>query len=97
MVCSAVLAALATFASLVQITPSLAQMDPNQMVNALENAGGKFEGFRHSGGKGLCAMAEFVGNTDGLRFSRLTLQCNSRNLATRSTVGLLHCQRTEKK
>jgi catalase len=56
---------LAVFASIVQITPAVAQMDPSQMVNALENAGGKFEGFRRSGAKGVCALGEFVGNSDG--------------------------------
>jgi catalase len=44
--------------------PALAQIDPNKMVDAFENSAGKFEGFRRSGAKGLCATAEFVGSAD---------------------------------
>jgi catalase len=61
--------ALATGATLLPIAPAVAQMDPTQMVNALENAGGKFEGFRRSGAKGLCAVGEFVGNSEGRALS----------------------------
>jgi catalase len=43
-------------------TPALAQVDPSRMVDAFERAGGKFEGFRRSGAKGVCAMGEFVGS-----------------------------------
>jgi catalase len=49
--------------------PAAAQVDPNQMVNAFENAGGKHEGFRRSGAKGLCAVAEFVGSAEGRALS----------------------------
>jgi catalase len=49
--------------------PAAAQIDPNQMVNAFEGAGGKYEGFRRSGAKGLCAVAEFVGNAEGRALS----------------------------
>ena len=50
-------------------TPAVAQVDPNQMVTAFENANGKFSGFRRSGAKGLCAVAEFVGNAEGRALS----------------------------
>jgi catalase len=59
----AVLSAVACAAAMA--SPAWAQVDPSQMVDALENAGGKFQGFRRSGAKGLCAVAEFVGNADG--------------------------------
>ena len=49
--------------------PAWSQVDPNQMVTALENAGGKYPGFRRSGAKGLCAVAEFVGNAEGRALS----------------------------
>jgi catalase len=50
-------------------TPAFAQVDPNQMVDAFERAGGKFEGFRRSGAKGVCAAAEFVGSAEGRALS----------------------------
>ena len=50
-------------------TPAVAQIDPNQMVTAFESVNGKFTGFRRSGAKGLCAVAEFVGNADGRALS----------------------------
>ncbi len=49
--------------------PAAAQVDPNQMVDAFETAGGKFPGFRRSGAKGVCATAEFVGNAQGRALS----------------------------
>ena len=50
-------------------SPTWAQVDPNQMVDAFERAGGKFEGFRRSGAKGICATAEFVGSAEGRALS----------------------------
>ena len=49
--------------------PAAAQVDPNQMVDAFERANGKFEGFRRSGAKGVCATAEFVGSAEGRALS----------------------------
>ena len=49
--------------------PAWSQVDPTQMVDAFENAGGKHQGFRRSGAKGLCAVAEFVGNAEGRALS----------------------------
>ena len=40
-------------------------VDPVKMVDAFEAAGGKFEGYRRSGAKGICATGEFVGSTEG--------------------------------
>ena len=64
----AVLSAVACAAAALAI-PAAAQVDPNEMVNAFESAGGKHQGFRRSGAKGLCAVAEFVGNAEGRALS----------------------------
>ncbi len=44
-------------------------VDPNRMVDSFERAGGKFDGYRRSGAKGVCAMAEFVGSAEGKALS----------------------------
>ena len=64
----AVLSAVACAAAALA-TPAVAQVDANQLVTAFENANGKFAGFRRSGAKGLCAVAEFVGNAEGRALS----------------------------
>ena len=50
-------------------TPAFSQVDPNKMVDAFERAGGKFEGYRRSGAKGVCAGGEFVGSAQGRALS----------------------------
>lgn len=40
--------------------PAMAEVNPVQMVDAFEATNGKFEGYRRSGAKGVCAKAEFV-------------------------------------
>lgn len=50
-------------------TSAVAQVDPTRMVDAFERAGGKHEGFRRSGAKGVCATAEFVGSAQGRELS----------------------------
>jgi catalase len=62
-----VLAAIASAAAL--STPAIAQVDPTKLVDAFERAGGKFEGFRRSGAKGVCAVGEFVGSAEGRALS----------------------------
>ncbi len=64
LITSAITCVVAGFAA-----PVFAQVDPNQMVDAFERAGGKFEGFRRSGAKGVCAVAEFVGSAEGRALS----------------------------
>ena len=64
----AVLSAVACAAAALAV-PAWSQVDPNQMVDALETAGGKHLGYRRSGAKGLCAVAEFVGNAEGRALS----------------------------
>lgn len=44
-------------------------VDPNAIVNQFESTFGKFDGFRRSGAKGICAMGEFVGSADGRAMS----------------------------
>ena len=60
---------LALCAAAVLAMPASAQVDPSLMVNAFEDAGGKFQGYRRSGAKGVCAVAEFVGNAEGRALS----------------------------
>jgi catalase len=45
------------------------QADPVKMVDAFEGSGGKFEGYRRSGAKGVCATGEFVGHAAGQALS----------------------------
>ena len=49
--------------------PAQAQVDPTRMVDTFEKVGGKHEGFRRSGAKGVCASAEFVGSAQGRALS----------------------------
>jgi catalase len=42
-----------------------AQVSPVAMIDAFEKANTKFEGFRRSGAKGVCATGEFVGSAQG--------------------------------
>ncbi len=53
-----------TFTTIVHANP-----DPSKMVDQFEATSGKFEGFRRSGAKGVCAMGEFVGSAAGRQIS----------------------------
>lgn len=46
-----------------------APVDPNSFLNQFESTFGKFEGYRRSGAKGICAMAEFVGTAEARALS----------------------------
>ena len=46
-----------------------APVDPNAFINQFEATFGKFEGYRRSGAKGICAMGEFVGTPDARALS----------------------------
>ena len=48
---------------------AIANPDPTEMVNQFERTSGKYEGFRRSGAKGICAMGEFVGSAEGRNIS----------------------------
>jgi catalase len=44
-------------------------VDPTAMVDAFEATNGKFEGYRRSGAKGICAMGEFTGTPEARSLS----------------------------
>jgi catalase len=50
-------------------SPAAAPVDPNTFLNQFESTFGKFEGFRRSGAKGICATGEFVGTADARALS----------------------------
>lgn len=50
-------------------SPAGAPVDPNAFLNQFESTFGKFEGFRRSGAKGICATGEFVGTADARALS----------------------------
>ena len=50
-------------------TASAAPIDPTVFVNQFEATTGKFEGYRRSGAKGICAAGEFVGTPDARALS----------------------------
>ena len=70
---------LSSFAAAVSVTilvPAIAadnavqpSPDPTKLVDAFEAANGKFDGYRRSGAKGICAMGEFVGSAEGRALS----------------------------
>lgn len=63
-----ILTAVAAAATLTSLGAS-AQVNPLQMVDAFEATFGKFEGYRRSGAKGVCATGEFVGSAEGRALS----------------------------
>jgi catalase len=46
-----------------------APVDPNAFINQFEATFGKFEGYRRSGAKGICAVGEFVGTAEARTLS----------------------------
>lgn len=62
---AAVAAVLASNALAQSATP----VDPNAFLNQFEATFGKFDGFRRSGAKGICATGEFVGTADARSLS----------------------------
>jgi catalase len=66
----------AAVAALISVAPAMSATnatdsppDPVKLVDSFEAAGGKFEGYRRSGAKGICAMGEFVGSVEGRALS----------------------------
>lgn len=55
---------LAVSASAQPSPASAAAVDPSAMIDQFEATFGKYEGYRRSGAKGICAMGEFVGSAD---------------------------------
>ena len=50
-------------------SPAAAAVDPNTFLDQFESTFGKFEGYRRSGAKGICAVGEFVGTADARALS----------------------------
>lgn len=69
LVLSAVAAASALLTSSAFAQSPAAAVDPNTFLNQFESTFGKFEGFRRSGAKGICATGEFVGSADARALS----------------------------
>ena len=44
-------------------------VNPVAMVNQFEATNGKFDGYRRSGAKGICATGEFTGSLEGRALS----------------------------
>ncbi len=61
-------ASLLTHGAMAQ-SPASAPVDPNTFLNQFESTFGKFEGYRRSGAKGICAMGEFLGTADARALS----------------------------
>ena len=64
--------AILSLSAMAQVSPgaaAAAQVDPTTLVNQFEATGGKFEGYRRSGAKGICAAGEFVGSADAKALS----------------------------
>ena len=68
-VLSAVAAACALLTLSAFAQPAAAPVDPNSFLNQFESTFGKFEGYRRSGAKGICAVGEFVGTADARALS----------------------------
>ena len=49
--------------------PAAAQVEPARFLDQFEATFGKYEGFRRSGAKGVCAVGEFVGSAEGRALS----------------------------
>jgi catalase len=69
-----ILSALAAAAALLAAnagaqSPVAAPVDPNAFLDQFEATFGKFEGYRRSGAKGICATGEFVGSADARALS----------------------------
>ena len=49
--------------------PAHAQVDASRFLDTFEATFGKFDGFRRSGAKGVCATGEFIGSEQGRALS----------------------------
>jgi catalase len=66
---AAVATAVLSLSASAQVSPAAAPVDPSSMVNQFESTFGKFEGYRRSGAKGICASGEFVGTPEARALS----------------------------
>jgi catalase len=51
------------------LAQTTAPVDPTTMINQFEATNGKYEGYRRSGAKGICASGEFVGTAEARALS----------------------------
>lgn len=65
---AAAASALFTQGAMAQANPGT-PVDPSAFINQFESTFGKFEGYRRSGAKGICATGEFVGTSDARSLS----------------------------
>ena len=72
LILTAVAAAASTLTLSAFAQSAAAPVDPNVFVNQFEATFGKFEGYRRSGAKGICAMGEFIGSADARALSNST-------------------------
>ena len=49
--------------------PAQAQVEPGRFLDTFESTFGKYDGYRRSGAKGVCATGEFIGNEQGRAMS----------------------------
>lgn len=64
-----VAAAVAVFSAVNAFAQSSDPVDPSAFVDQFEATFGKFEGYRRSGAKGICAVGEFVGTAEARKLS----------------------------
>lgn len=64
----AIASSLLALSAMAQTSPGAA-VDPSAFINQFEATNGKFEGYRRSGAKGICATGEFVGTADARALS----------------------------
>ncbi len=67
---AAIATSLLSFNAVAQTSPGTGTpVDPSAFINQFEATFGKFEGYRRSGAKGVCATGEFVGTADARALS----------------------------
>jgi catalase len=59
----------AVCAVLAAAPPAQAQVDPGRFLDTFESTFGKYDGYRRSGAKGICATGEFIGSAEGRALS----------------------------
>lgn len=84
-------ASLIALGALAQANPGAAPaapVDPTAFVNQFESTFGKFEGYRRSGAKGICATGEFVGTSEARALSSASVfSGNAVPVVVRFSVG----------
>lgn len=68
-----ILSTLAAFAACALPAGASAEVDPNTMIDQFEATFSKFDGYRRSGAKGICATGEFKGSAAARELSTATV------------------------